>query len=281
MACIFFTVLINAINWSRADMNLHHLKEVFIFDKYYFWEEAALLRGHLQYYIPGWTLVIEMALSFFIPFGIILAKKDKKIILWLLLSYILIGNNLRDLYVFHIHFTLGILISCIYNEVISVSFKETKWFKYRYSIFIAALILFTLRQIDNIIPFGENYHYIAKYIGIDFFIYSAIASFVFIIVLIRSKKVKNILENNILLFFGKISYGIYLMHWLLVTDIFIYWDDLTKLFPNKDLAYLVIFTTYILVSILLATFVHYAIELPFIKLGKRIISKLKPSYIIN
>ena len=67
------------------------------------------------------------------------------------------------------------------------------------------------------------------------------------------------------------------MHWLLVTDVFIYWDNLTAFFPGKKTAFAVIFTGYFIATILLATVLHYAIELPFIKLGKRIANRMKPS----
>lgn len=277
----FITVVFNALNSTRNNLNLHSIANIFLFDKTQFWEEAILIRGHPKYYGPGWTLVLELAFSFFMPFGIALAKKDKNIIFWLLLSFLLIGNNLGTSYMFHIHFTLGVLISCLYSQIAAPSFRQTKWYRLRYPILIAAIFLFSVRHVERIFSFWDTYNYLSNYFGIYFYFYSAIASFVFIVAIIQSTQARNILEHKWLLFIGKISYSIYLMHWLLVTDIYLYWDQLNRLFGNGRLAYFSIFTIYASGTILLATLLHYTIELPFIKLGKRLMKQMKPSLMLH
>ena len=274
----FITILLNALNWNRNDLGIHNLVNIFILNRAHFWEEALLLfKAHPMFYTPGWTLVIELAISLFVPFMIVLANKDKRIIYWLLFIFLLIGVNMGDWYMFHFHFALGVLLSCLFVQINSPEFKASKWYKFRYLILGISFVFYSIRHIDRIMPFGEVYNDFAKYTGVNFFHYTAIASFVFIAAILCSKKAQTILNHKFLQFFGKISYGIYLMHWLLVTDVFIYWDNLTAFFPGKKTAFAVIFTGYFIATILLATVLHYAIELPFIKLGKRIANRMKPS----
>jgi peptidoglycan/LPS O-acetylase OafA/YrhL len=277
----FITVLINALNVYRHDLNVKTLTDLFVLNKNYFWEEAFLLRGHPGYYVPGWTLVLELVMSFFLPFAIILAKKDKRIVYWMLLVYIVIGNSMRDLYIFHVHFLLGLALSCLYHQLSSASFKEIGWYRYRYLLLVVAFIFFSIRHIDRIWPFNATYTYIAGYFGISFFLYTGIASFVFIAAILCSRRAQYLLEHRLLRFFGKISYGIYLMHWLPVTDIFQYWDRIKQAFPNVYYAFFVSLAGYVCLTILLATILHYTIELPFIRLGKRITRKMKPSLVIQ
>jgi peptidoglycan/LPS O-acetylase OafA/YrhL len=274
----FITILLCALNAHKDDLSVQHLSHIFLHNKTHFWEETFLLRGHPNYYVPGWTLVIELVLSFFMPFTIALAKKDVRLIFWLLLAYLLIGNAMRDLYMFNIHFTLGVLISCIFNMVNDESFKETKWYRSRYVLLSIAVFLFSIRHINRVWPIGELYNYVAGYLGVTYFHYTGIASFVFIIAMIQSRKAKKILEHGLFRFFGKISYGIYLMHWFLVVDVFANWDKIEAMFPNKKAAFVVVFFIYAAITILLATILHYTIELPFIKIGKRFAAKMKPSF---
>ena len=270
---IFFTVL----NGIRYDLSFHNLINVFILNKKQFWEEAILVRGHPLYYVPGWTLVIELAMSFFIPFYVVLAKKGWQIILWLFLAYVLSGDTS-----FYFHFILGVMISCIFVKVRNSSFKETKWYSFRYLILAVAVALFSIRQIDKLYQLGPTYTYIAGYLGINFFHYTGIASFVFIIAIIISNNTRKILRYKPLLFLGKISYGIYLVHWVLVVDIFFYWEGrIRPLFPNTASAFIIMFCIYTVMVIALATILHYAIELPFIKLGKRLAQRMKPSLVID
>ncbi len=271
------TIILNALNWNRLNLDAHTLYNVFILNKTGFWQEALLLRAHPQYYSPGWTLVIELAISFFVPFMIVLAKKDKRIMYWLLFAFIFIGGNMGDFYMFHFHFALGILLSCLFSSIQNDSFRNTLFYRYRYIILSACFALYSIRHICRIYPAGNAYTVIAKYIGIDFFHYTGLASFVFIAAMIASRRFQAIFENKILRFFGVISYGIYLVHWLFVTDVFIYWDKLASCFPGTKTAFIVIFFCYSAATILLATLLHYTVELPFMRIGKRLTQRMKPS----
>jgi len=277
----FVCVALNALNWVRDDLSLWKLKEIFLLNKTQFWEEALLFRSHVQYYVPGWTLVIEFTLSFTVPFMIVLGHKNHKLLVALLVAVLLIGNAMGVWYMFHFHFALGVLISCLYGYITSDAFRQSAWYRRRYWVLLAALILYSTRHIDRIFYFGDSYHYVTKYIGLDFFHYTAIASFVFIVAIIRSKHAHAILNHRLLLFLGKISYGIYLMHWVLVTDVFIYWDRLAPYFPNSKTAYVVIFIAYVLATIVLATLLHYTVEIPFMKVGKKLTRNMRDTLVVS
>ena len=273
----FLIVILNALNANRSDLSLQNLMNVFIYNKTQFWEEATLLRaGHSVYYVPGWTLVIELALSFLVPFWILLAKKDTRLIYWLIIANLIMGAEQ-----FNIHFLLGIILSCLFNRINDSTFRETKWYRYRYPILFAAAVLFSIRMITKISPPGPTYIYLADYLRISYFLYTGIAAFIFIGAIINSPKAQNILRHRSLLFCGKISYGIYLAHWLFVIVIYTYWDRITPHFPNNKVAFIIVFCIYSAATILLATILHYAVELPFIRIGKRLVNKFKPSLVIE
>ncbi len=272
----FLMVLAGALFQHRGELGLHFFKDLFVYNKYEFWEEALLLRFHNKFYGPGWTLTFEMAVSFLMPFFIALALKDRRLVAYLIVVTLIIGNNLMCSYLF----LFGILASCYYLEISDRSFRQTKWFRYRYPILIVAAIFFSLRHIDGIWPFGPTYKYIADYLHLDFAVYAGLACFVFLVAILHSKRVQRILENRILVFFGKISFSIYLVHVLVIDLLYLY---LGNFLSGPDYRYrlvLVTLTCTLLVT-LAATVLHYSVELPFMRLGKRITSKMKPSLVIG
>lgn len=276
----FITVLINTLNTLyRSGIDVHSLTDAFIRNKYQFWEEALLIWSRPNQFGPGWTLVIELAASCFLPFIIALAKKDNRYLYWLLFALVLFGPAMINRYYFH--FALGVVISCLYYKITAPSFKQTVWYRYRIPFIAAALLLFSIRNFERFSPLGSTYTYMADYFGISLFHYSAISAFIFIIVLLRSSRLQRMLRVKPLLFIGKIAYGIYLMHWLLVSDIFFYWNRIYPLFPTEQTAFVAVFFLYTAATILLASLLHYAIEKPFIRMGKRITARLKPSLVVE
>ena len=244
----------------RGGFSLRGVFDIFIFDKTSFWEEAILPWSQNHVYGPGWTLVYELKASFFLPFVILLAKKDRRYLYWLALVFYLLT------YWIIVFFILGVIISSHFNTFSSPSFRETKWYKYRYPVLLAAILLYSMKIIDALSP----------YIGLQFYYYSGIASFIFIIYLINSVRLKKILRSKVLIFLGKISFGIYLMHWTLMDEAYVFRDSILRNFHNSDTAFVTVFIIYAACTIILATIVHYTVELPFIRMGKRIAGRMKP-----
>lgn len=287
----FVAVFINALYQYRHDLSLHNLADQFLFNKSRFWEEASLIRyspgfdRSPQYYLPGWALVIILSMSFLLPFMIALAHKTWRYLPWMILAFILIGINMGTKYVYHIHFALGVLVSCWFLSINSGQLRDLKIYRYRRLLLVLAIILFSLRQlgrINKIEVYGPWYKYwVQTFVGIDFSFYSAIASFIFLIAIIDSQKARRFLNNGSLRFLGKISYCLYLMHWVVVVAIFDHWNKIAPLFPNTITAVGVMLIVCTAISIALATVLHYTVELPSIRFSKRATSGLSPSLVIE
>jgi len=273
----FITVLLSALYAHREELNLHQLAKMFIFNKTEFWEEALMLRFHNKYYYAGWTLTLEMAVSFLMPFYIALANVNKKLIPYLIIVTLIIGNQLLSSYTF----LFGVIAATNYSTIISNDFKQTKWYQYRYPIIIASILLFSIRQIDGISPFGPDYKTLAGYLSIDFFSYTAIACFVFLVAILHSKKVQRFLENRVLVFLGKISFAIYLVHLVVIEVVYLYIEPYMQRHHYKLPAFLVSATLVTTCVIIVATIMHYYVEIPFIKIGKRVVKRMKPSLILE
>ncbi len=271
----FLTVVLNALNWSRTSLDLATMRDVFVLNKTQFWNEALLFRSHPHYFTPGWTLTIELCLSLVVPFMIVVAKNSVRSFVWAIGVILFIGGIMGDYYMFHFHFALGVLLSCMYHYLGSERFADSWAYRRRHLVLTGAIALYSIRHLGRIHELPGAYVAIAKYLGIDFFHYTAIGSFVLIAFLIHSRRAQAFLQQRPFLFLGKISYGIYLSHWLLVTDIFAYWDQLRPLFPSTAWALGCLFCAYCLVTIVLATMIHYWVELPFIRMGKRVVARWK------
>jgi len=273
----FITILLTALYAYRHQFNGDTFLSVFVYNKYEFWEEALLLRFHNNLYEPGWTLTLEMLGSFLIPFYIALALKDKKYIPYLIVVTLIIGNNLYFSYLF----LFGIIASTNYSTITGASFRQTKWFRYRYLILIAAIIVFSIRQIDAITPIGwPTFKYLQGYLGLDFFNYTGLSCFVFLVGILHSKKAQRFLEKKVLVFLGKISYSIYLVHILVINALYFFIGKYIT-FPPHPIAFTFVTIVVIAVVILSATALHYCVELPFMRIGRRIAGKMKPSLIVK
>jgi peptidoglycan/LPS O-acetylase OafA/YrhL len=279
----FVTVFINALYHNWDAMGGQQLIELFILNKHKFWQEAAMIRyNQFTYYAPGWTLVAEFILSMFVPYLIILALYSKKVIWWFAAFILLMCTNMAGLGMFLNHFVYGVLIAASYYFITSEGFKTSKWFRYRYLWVLAGFILLSMRPIEKLYAMGWFYdEVIYKYFGYDVFYFSGLGAFIILAFIIQNRSLQKMLELGLLRFLGKISFGIYLMHWLPVTYIFNNWDRLASYFPDFNTAFISIFIAYLAVTIALAAVCYYFIELPFIRWSKKITSKMKPTLVIE
>ncbi len=274
----FLTILINALYWQRHELGLGALVDTFIKNKSEFWEEAILLREHPHYFIPSWTLAVELAISFFIPFLVLLAQKNRKLLIYFIVAILFVARVTNQ---FFIHFTLGMLICCYFQEINSDQFKETRWYRFRYLWLIIAFILFSVRHLEALSPFGPTYKYLSGYFQIDFFFWTGLGSFMILVWLVQGKRIQRVLSHSIFRYIGKVSYGIYLMHWTVVKGIYDHWDYFMGHFSNAKTGFIVMMIVCFLLTLLLATILHYTVELPFIRIGKRFTDKLRPSVMIG
>jgi len=271
----WIAVLLNVVYVFRHQLNFDTFIDVFLLNSKQLWEELVLIRGANNFYLPGWTLTIEMAFSFFMPVIIFIGRHNRKLLLWLLLISFLMANNVS---IFMFHFISGSLISCNIHYFREESFKKTFWYRYRAIILLAAVLLFSIRPLTRISPLGSSLMYFLDFCKIDFFTFTGVASFLFIIYLVHFKKAQRFFEHRILLFLGKISYGLYLSHWVFVRAIGDYWEShILPYFQNETKAFFVMLVLYVAVSLFAAVCLHYFVELPFMRLGKRLAKNMKPT----
>lgn len=279
----FLTVLVNAIYHDRHSMSFQYVLDLFVYNKHAFWEEAMLIRPvFYKFYNPGWTLMIEFIMSLFVPFIVIMAHKSKRAIWWLAGFFFFACAGMFGQGMFITHFIFGTLIATYYTQISSKAFEETRVFKYRFLVLIAAVILFSARHLEYM--FGAPWFYdevIYKFLGYDVFYFTGIGSFIFLVFIIHSRRAHKLLEHNVLRFIGKISYGIYLTHWVIVSFIFDHWHWFLPYFPNEKLAFCGMLIVCLSLTILLAYMLYNMVELPFIKMSKRWTSKMKPSLVIE
>lgn len=264
------TVLINFVYWNRdmvLDGDIIGIIIQFFKNPNRLWQELFMVRGQHIYYIPGWTLGVEMALSMMMPIFIYCARKSIYIIRWFVPMSIFMGAYISD---FTFHFLLGILLAYYYYEIQKADWKIKKWYSFRWLIPIIVFVIFSLRHINKIMPFGELYDDIFnKTLMFKFFHFSAVASVIILIWVIRNKNVQQFLNKKPLLFLGKISYSIYLCHWLIVVYIMEHWEKLNDGFPDFYTGFFCILVIYIVATILLSWLMYRFVEKPFIEIAKK------------
>lgn len=271
----FVTLVPNALYFMQDYISPKELQDTFINNYHKFWEEALLFRGFNNFYPPGWTLTFELTLSLLVPFLIIIAKKNRAYMPWLILAYLVVKE------VFLIHFILGVTLSAYYTWLVSPDFKQSWWYRYRYFVLPAAIALFSIRHITHISPLGPTYNDVANYLNINLFHYTGLASFIFLAAILRSPKAQRFLEHRLLVYIGKISFSIYLVHWIVVSFQFHYWKQIIAFFGNESLAFTCMLVPFTATCLLLATGMYYGVELPFIRIGKRLTGRLKPGPMVE
>ncbi len=263
--------------YAYKEVTIDNMVNIFVLNNDRFWEEAFLFRFTNRFYGPGWTLTIEMVASFFLPFFVILANKNLRLIPYLIFTLIIVaGQNFYS----SMHFLLGILAAGYYTQINEANFKTKKWFKFRYLILAAAFFVFPIRFYDQLAPFGPTYKYLMGFMGMDEFFYTALASAVFLVTILYSKKVQRVLENKILVFIGRISFSLYLTHPLAIGIVYNY---IAKILPplSPEIAMTIMVLCYIGLLVAFSTAMHWLVEKPFIRMGKRVTSKMKPSLVIQ
>jgi peptidoglycan/LPS O-acetylase OafA/YrhL len=216
-----------------------------------------------------WSLVHEIRISVYFPLiALCVMRLNWKVNLFicLLLS---IPNGLKDLFSLDygyttlldtMHYTSMFLVGALLAknlDILTAIYK--KWSKARkWLILLVAFLSYTYSSaiITIVLKLGLPYGFVIY----DYMVTGA--SGIFIIYAIGSIRLSNLLLKKPMIFLGKISYSLYLIH-LIVLFSFMYL--FYGIIPNELIYLLIVF-----VSLLLATLSWRFIENPSIALGKKL-----------
>lgn len=235
-------------------------------DRRNFIKEILILPDLHKFIPPGWTITIELAISLIIPIIIIVLLTNFKWGKYLLIISLFTTPIFSN---FFPHFILGALVCFLF-----VHHKISK--KYHNKIFLlASLLLYS--SITILARFPAVIHFLEEaqlFVGLKLSfldtILPAFASAFFIMYILKSLFLQKLLSFKTLVYFGKISYGIYLIHYFVINCIV---SELIKYLPKNNILSIFIVVNILVLSftITISALLYHTLELPFIQLGKKII----------
>lgn len=261
-------VLLHQFYLHRKDFGLGSIYEIVFKNQLPLWNEMYLVKAQHSLYIPGWTLGVEMVGSLLLPFFIIVAQRNIRYIYYLIPILLYIGSPSFTL--FGVHFCLGMLLAYYYPVILNYTFSKSKLYAYRWILALATFFLFSIRHQVRIFPLPPFIQRVMEYFQLDLFHLTGLASFVIMLWIINSPKVQSFLRSEALLFLGKISFGLYLVHFLILCVIMDNWEQWQAYFSSEISMFVVFLVITIFVSIVGATVMYYLIEFPFIKYGSKL-----------
>lgn len=198
-----------------------------------------------------WTLTIEILVSLLIPVFITIVKKNRN---WLLITALLL-LRLHTLN-WIVEFILGVYISISLDD-----FKKIITPKMLIFLFVSAFLLISVR-----------YYFLLSEL-IDIILIKTI-SFLLLVLVLFSSNLQNILNTKLNVFIGKISYSLYLVHFLvllIVSPVLFKFLYNLGIFIDTMIYFIVLFFV-LIISIFLAYILHRFIEKPIYKSSIRIIT---------
>jgi peptidoglycan/LPS O-acetylase OafA/YrhL len=220
-----------------------------------------------QSYIPQyWTLNVELILSILVPLLILIAVNRPR---WLIfLTVILVG--MFNVYTYLMHFVLGVLLAIYLPRITRYFGQKNTGFK-------------TLLLTIGIFLYSWRYS-VAAHFGrvsvlqkllfseISILLIVGLGVYLIIAVVLNSNRLKLVLCHPAVNLIGRVSYGIYLCHTIMLaifTPMLIYWfnqHDVT----NTIIVIGISFVCTVCGSIIIAYILHRVVELNFITIGKKV-----------
>ncbi len=165
-------------------------------------EGFLLQSGDFSLVPQGWTLPIELWISFLVPVGILLASRHTG---WLaFFTLLLIGPLGSTFYVFH--FAVGILLAKHYADIYIWLAPRRGW---KMVVLLMGIFLYTFRYTLPVYfswKLAESLPWIVTGLG----------AALILMVVFASERARTLLSLAWLRFIGRVSYSIYLVHFLVL-----------------------------------------------------------------
>jgi peptidoglycan/LPS O-acetylase OafA/YrhL len=268
------TLLAYTVWMHRHEWDLGLLYGVFIKNNYGFWEEAVMYRNSFPLVGQAWTLAVEMTVSLLVPLFALFLWQNPRHFPYFMIAWVPMGIFFSQ---FGLHFMLGMLLSYHFETIRDYDIRQAKWYPYRYWLYGLVGVLFSSRHLFELKAPGPTFFYFTNiFLGINAFTYSGIASFLILAKIINSSRIQRWLAVRPLLFLGKISYGMYLLHWGLLY----YWLQGHKPWfyaiagQHAMLAGGLILLSLLGTSLFFSTLLYYFWEKPFIQIGKQLAARI-------
>lgn len=270
-ALIFFTLLSVTILllFSAKIHFLAILSSLFYFANYYYiYLKSPALNSFDDVFNIAWSLSIEEHFYLFFPLLFYWLYRGGNSLLYLLLTLCVIAFGYRY-YLLYVATDMSAMIKLIYVvtetradsiiwgciSALLIYQKKSGWYlsilRSRWAIVIGLAIIICSAIFNNRV-FAESFKFTRQSFAF-MFIVPAIGY------LAHGAVIRKVLENVVLVFIGKLSYSLYLFHWLAVT--------LANHFFKFASPIWLVFA--ISLSILLSLASYYWIERPFVKLRKK------------
>ena len=242
-----------------------------------FIKEILIFPGVHKLIPPGWSMSVEISFSFLVPFFILLLQKKFNWYIALMFLSIILS---RYISFYFIHFMLGVMLAAGYcSTKINLKMSASKM----NLLLVAALLVFSFEPvIKGYSPAVELLEVVLQYAGIKLvYVYkwaAAIGSAFIIYYILYNEQVKKLLLLRPLVFIGKVSYGIYLVHWIVIFYIVKRFASLF-IFDQVIFTYLSLYSVVIALTIGISGILYYTVELPMIRYGKKIAQRVDSSEI--
>lgn len=268
----FFCLLVYFCYEHRSELFWDLFVKGFLKNEYFFWQELVLVRDYHILFLPAWTLGVELALSIFVPFMVLIVTKSQLLFCYFL-GAVFFANKLY-ISEFFLMFGYGVLIAKNFKLVEMYQNQDKWWYRNRHFLILLVWLIWGIRHILRIFPLNESLSKLfSNFLFINEFHLTGLASAILLVYVINTGFVKVFLKSRFLLFLGRISFGLYLVHWFfprIIMDNFAYFISVCG---GSEL-YLFLFTQFFVIglSLVFGTIVHHLIEVPFMKIGKKIYS---------
>jgi peptidoglycan/LPS O-acetylase OafA/YrhL len=240
----------------------------FLTNENHWMEEALLIRGKHDMYNPGWTLEVELAASLLLPFLVLLLRKSRQLFYLLGAVYLVLGPPWVMSQIFH--FMLGMTLAYFFPLIARFDVRASRYANLRYLVYLLAFVLFSIRHITRIFPLSETANYWMGLLRIDLFYLTGLGAFILLAYIINSPRLQRGLSVSPLLFLGRISYSVYLVHWFFVDQVMKQLDIYLPGSSHRRLTILAALLLTVGATIFCATVFNVLVERPAIRLGKRL-----------